>query len=207
MTVLYIYSHDLKTHISKLTQIFDRLRQFNLKLQPDKCEFLRREVSYLGHIIIGEGVAPNPDKVKAVTSFPVPKNPKDIKSLLGLVGYYRRFIPNFSKITKPLTSLLKKDTAFTWSTQQEQAFNHLKTQLTTAPVLQYPNSDQPFILTTDASNYAAGAVLSQGEIGKDKRIAFASRTLNKAEGNYSTIEKELVSRPLDPTYTVTNLKS
>ena len=188
-----IYSHDLNSHIDKLKLVFDRLRQFNLKLQPDKCEFLRREVAYLGHIITDKGVSPNPEKIKAVTKFPTPKNPKDIKSFLGLVGYYRRFIENFSKITKPLTSLLKKDVKFNWSQEQTDAFNFLKHKLTTAPLLQYPDFNKPFILTTDASNYAVGAILSQGEIGKDKPIAYASRTLNKAEGNYSTIEKELLA--------------
>lgn len=188
-----IYSSDLSSHMEKLRLVFDRFREFNLKLQPDKCEFLRHEVSYLGHIITDKGVAPNPDKVKAVTTFPIPKNAKDVKSFLGLVGYYRRFIENFSKITKPLTSLLKKDTSFHWSFEQDQAFNILKEKLTTAPLLQYPDFSQPFVVTTDASNYAVGAVLSQGSIGKDKPIAYASRTLNKAEGNYSTTEKELVA--------------
>ncbi|XP_049866081.1 uncharacterized protein LOC126366827 [Pectinophora gossypiella] len=188
-----IYSHDLDSHIQKLKLVFDRLRQFNLKLQPDKCEFLRREVAYLGHIITDKGVSPNPDKIKAVTDFPIPRNAKDIKSFLGLVGYYRRFIENFSKITKPLTSLLKKDAEFKWSYDQQQSFDILKNKLTSAPLLQYPNFNEPFILTTDASNYAVGAVLSQGDIGKDKPIAYASRTLNKAEGNYSTIEKELLA--------------
>ncbi|XP_063895318.1 uncharacterized protein LOC135118122 [Helicoverpa armigera] len=188
-----IYSQNLQSHIDKLKLIFDRFREYNLKLQPAKCEFLRREVAYLGHIITDKGVCPNPDKIKAVTQFPTPKNPKDIKSFLGLVGYYRRFIENFSKITKPLTSLLKKDVSFIWSSEQENAFNILKQKLTTAPLLQYPDFSRPFLLTTDASNYAVGAILSQGEIGKDKPIAYASRTLNKAEGNYSTTEKELLA--------------
>ncbi|KAJ0173294.1 hypothetical protein K1T71_011470 [Dendrolimus kikuchii] len=140
--------------------------------------FLRREVAYLGHIISDKGVSPNPDKVEAVVSYPTPRTPKHIK--------------NFSKITKPLTSLLRKDVDFTWSHQQEEAFNSLKSMLTNAPILQYPDFSKPFILTTDASEYAIGAVLSQGEIGNDLPIAYASRTLNKAEGNYSVSEKELL---------------
>ncbi|CAG9119218.1 unnamed protein product [Plutella xylostella] len=176
-----IYSHDLESHMQKLNLVFDKLRHFNLKLQPDKCEFLRREVAYLGHVITDKGVSPNPEKVKAVSEFPVPKNPKDVKSFLGLAGYYRRFIENFSKITKPLTSLLKKDACFHWSQEQQEAFNLLKDKLTSAPLLQYPNFEIPFVLTTDASNYAVSAILSQGDIGKDKPIAYASRTLNKQE--------------------------
>ncbi|CAG9093322.1 unnamed protein product [Plutella xylostella] len=152
-----IYSHDLESHIQKLNLVFDKLRHFNLKLQPDKCEFLRREVAYLGHVITDKGVSPNPEKVKAVSEFPVPKNPKDVKSFLGLAGYYRRFIENFSKITKPLTSLLKKDACFHWSQEQQEAFNLLKDKLTSAPLLQYPNFEIPFVLTTDASNYASSS--------------------------------------------------
>ena len=187
------YSHDLESHMQKLGLIFSRFREANLKLQPDKCEFLRKEVAYLGHVITDKGVSPNPDKVKAISQFPTPKTPKDIKSFLGLTGYYRRFIENFSNITKPLTSLLKKDIVFYWSHEQEHAFNLLKEKLISAPLLQYPDFSQPFIVTTDASNYAVGAILSQGEIGKDKPIAYASRTLNKHEGNYSTTEKELLA--------------
>lgn len=188
-----IYSHDLESHVKKLELVFSKLREANLKLQPDKCEFLRREVAYLGHVITDNGVSPNPEKVKAISQFPTPKTAKDIKSFLGLTGYYRRFIENFSHITKPLTSLLKKDVIFNWSNEQEQAFNTLKQKLISAPLLQYPDFTLPFVVTTDASNYAVGAVLSQGEIGKDKPIAYASRTLNKQEGNYSTTEKELLA--------------
>lgn len=187
------YSYDIKSHILNLTSIFQRIRQFNLKLQPDKCEFLRREVCYLGHVITEQGVKPNPDKIKAVTEYPVPKSPKDIKSFLGLVSYYRRFIPEFSQTAKPLTNLLKKDTAFIWENQHQLAFEILKRKLTSAPLLIYPDFTKPFILTCDASNYAVGAVLSQGQIGKDRPVAFASRTLNKSECNYSTTEKELLA--------------
>jgi transposase InsO family protein len=148
---------------------------------------------YLGHVITDKGVQPNPDKVKAVTDFPAPRNTKEMKSFLGLVGYYRRFIEGFSKVTKPLTSLLKKDAAFHWSSEQELAFNYLKEKLTTAPLLQYPDFSQTFVVTTDASSTALGAVLSQGPIGKDLPIAYASRTMNKHELNYSVTEKELLA--------------
>lgn len=190
---IVIYSYDLETHISKLTNIFDRLRHYNLKLQPDKCEFLRKEVSYLGHIITDNGVKPNPEKTKAVENFPIPKCAKDIKSFLGLVSYYRRFIPNLSKTAKPLTNLLKKDIPFLWQNDQQLAFESLKSALTSAPILAYPDFTKPFVLTCDASNYAISAILSQGPIGNDSPIAYASRTLNKAECNYSVTEKECLA--------------
>lgn len=193
MDDIVIYARSLREHEIKFERLMKRLKEANLKLQPDKCEFLRREVAYLGHIICSEGVRPDPDKIKSVTEFPNPKNPKNIKQFLGLVGYYRRFIPNFSKIAKPLTDLLKKDKAFTWLSKHQEAFNALKLSLCEEPILQYPDFNRPFILTTDASGYAIGGVLSQGEIGKDLPIAYTSRVLNNAEQNYSTIEKECLA--------------
>ncbi|CAK1596608.1 unnamed protein product [Parnassius mnemosyne] len=186
---IVIYSHDLNSHIDNLSSVFQRLRNYNLKLQPDKCEFLRREVAYLGHQITKDGVNPNPEKVKAVTQFPTPKSPKDIKSFLGLVSYYRRFIANFSEIAKSLTQLLKKGVPFLWENQQQVAFDELKHKLTSAPILIYPDFSIPFILTCDASNYAVAAVLSQGPIGKDRPIAFASRTLNESEYPSSKLQR------------------
>ncbi|CAK1595080.1 unnamed protein product [Parnassius mnemosyne] len=190
---IVVYSHDLNSHIQNLASVFSRLRNYNLKLQPDKCEFLCKEVAYLGHLINNDGVKPNPEKLKAISEFPVPKCAKDIKSFLGLVSYYRRFIPDFSKLAKPLTSLLKKDTPFCWKNEQQLAFEVLKKKLTTSPVLAYPDFSKPFILTCDASSFAISAILSQGKIGKDRPIAFASRTLNKAECNYSVTEKECLA--------------
>ncbi|KAL4100697.1 hypothetical protein QTP88_020731 [Uroleucon formosanum] len=170
-----------------------RLRHYNLKLQPLKCEFLRKEVNYLGHQITDEGVKPDPQKISCVKQFPIPRNVKEVKSFLGLSGYYRRFIRNYGQIAKPLTSLLKKDVPYRWSDICQTSFETLKNLLTQAPILQYPDFQKPFNLTCDASNYAIGCILSQGPIGKDLPIAFASRTLNKAEINYNTTEKELTS--------------
>ncbi|KAL4126715.1 hypothetical protein QTP88_010924 [Uroleucon formosanum] len=187
------YAKDLPDHSQKLTDILERLRQFNLKLQPLKCEFLRKEVTYLGHQITDEGVKPDSKLVECVQNFPVPQNVKGIKSFLGLSGYYRRFIQNYGQIAKPLTLLLKRDVPFKWSNLCQQSFEKLKNLLINYPILQYPDFTRPFNLTCDASNYAIGCVLSQGPIGKDLPIAYASTTLNKAEINYNTTEKELAS--------------
>lgn len=188
---IILYSDNLENHIKNLRAVFTRLSEHNLKIEPDKCEFLRREVMYLGHVISEFGVKPDPNKVKAVQEFPVPTNQTEIKSLLGISGYYRRFIKDFSLITKPLTKLLKKGTPFLWTSLQQNAFELLKEKLCSKPILQYPDFSKPFVLTTDASNYAIGSVLSNGS--DDLPISYASRTLNKAECNYSTIEKELLS--------------
>jgi len=187
---IVIYADTLETHEHKLSEIFKRLDEHNLKLQPDKCNFLRHEVVYLGHVISKEGVKPDPSKISAVSKFPIPRTPTDIKSFLGLAGYYRKFIPNFAKIAQPLTAVLKKDILFNWTDKRQSSFENLKSKLISKPILIFPNIQQPFILTIDASNFAIGAVLSQGEIFKDLPIAYASRTLNQAEKNYSTTEKE-----------------
>jgi len=187
---IVIYASSLTEHNRKFHKLAERLRSANLRLQPDKCEFLRKEVTYLGHVINETGVKPDPKKVDAVLNFPRPKNTKNIKQFLGLAGYYRRFLNNFSKTARPLTALLKKDEPFVWQESQETAFATLRNQLCTEPLLQHPDFTRPFVLTTDASGYAIGGILSQGDVGKDKPIAYASRLLNKAEQNYSTIEKE-----------------
>ncbi|KAL4153814.1 hypothetical protein QTP88_001647 [Uroleucon formosanum] len=188
---IIIYALNLEDHSRKLKEVFDRLRESNLKLQPSKCSFLRKEVNYLGHVITDKGVRPNPQKIDCVVKFPTPTNAKEIKSFLGLSGYYRRVVPNYGQIAKPLTSLLKKDVPFYWSDICQEAFDKLKAILTKEPLLKYPDFEQPFNLTCDASNFVIGCILSQGPIGNDPLIAYASRTLNKAEQSYNTREKEL----------------
>lgn len=190
---IVIFGDTLEVHNKRLKEVFERISQFNLKIQPDKCEFLRKEVMYLGHLITENGVKPDPKKVTAVLNYPTPKTPKDIKGFLGLSGYYRRFIKNFSSLTQPLTQLLKKDQPFVWTSTQQNSFDILRKILTSEPLLQYPDFEKPFYLTTDASNLAIGSVLSQGNLPNDLPIAYASRTLNKAESNYSTTEKELLA--------------
>ncbi|KAM0727554.1 Retrovirus-related Pol polyprotein from transposon 17.6 [Formica fusca] len=160
---------------------------------PDKCEFLRKEVIYLGHIISEDGISPDPSKLTAIKEFPTPKKVKDILSFIGLAGYYRKFIEDFSRIAKPLTKLTKKTEKFEWTMEQQNAFEILKEKLMTTPVLKYPDFTQEFIVTTDASDYAIGAVLSQGKVGNDRPIAYASRVLSRAEQNYNTTEKELLA--------------
>lgn len=190
---IVVISTTLDEHITQLREVFTRLRKYNLQLQPPKCEFLKHEVRYLGHIITEDGVKPDPEKISCVVNYRTPSNAKEVKSFLGLIGYYRRFVKDFSKIAKPLTNLLKKDEPYRWTDKCQEAFQLFKDILTNKPLLQYPDFSQPFNVTTDASNIAIGAILSQGEVGKDLPISYASRTLNKAEINYNTTEKELLS--------------
>lgn len=190
---LVIFSTSLQEHINNLEKVFKRLRESNFKIQLDKSEFLKLETAYLGHIISRDGIKPNPDKITAIQNYPLPKTPTEIKRFLGLLGYYRKFIPDFARLTKPLTQCLKKGSKITLNSDYVNCFEKCKTLLTNDPILQYPDFTKEFILTTDASNLAIGAVLSQGTIGSDKPIAYASRTLNTSEINYSTIEKELLA--------------
>ena len=148
---------------------------------------------YLGHKLTAGGLRPDPEKVAVVKKFPNPTNTCEIKQYMGLCGYYGRFIKKFCKIAKPLTNLLRENVPFVWDQKREEALVALKEILTTEPLLQYPDFTKPFVLTTDASSEALGAILCQGPIGQDLPIAHASRTLDKAERNYSTTEKELLA--------------
>ena len=190
---IVLYARSLAEHDAKLQEILERLRTYKLKLQPEKCQSLRKEVTYLGHQITEAGVRPDPQRVAAIERFPTPTNPRQLKAFCGMISYYRRFIPNCSRIASPLYKLLKKDTKFEWAEAQENAFQHLKSKLTKQPILQYPDFSKEFVLTTDASNQGLGAMLSQGLIGRDLRIAYASCSLNNTESHYTTSEKELLA--------------
>ena len=136
---------------------------------------------------------PNPKKVEAVSNYPISKNPKKVKQFLGLVSYYRRYIHNFAQKAKPFFDLLKKETEFIWGPDQQKAFEELKIALCTEPVLIAPDFKKPFLIVTDASDFAVGAILCQEKLEKEQVIAYASRVLKAAELKYSTYEKELLA--------------
>lgn len=190
---IIVHAKSLKEHFERMVKLLQRLKDANLTLSPEKCQFLRKEVTYLGHKISADGVSPCPSKIKAVADFPRPKTKKNVKQALGLFSYYRKFIENFAKIAKPLTNLLKDHVKFIWGEKEQEAFDILKGKLCTAPILQYPDFEKPFVVTCDASDEAIGAILSQGKIGSDLPIAYASRCLKQAELNYTTTEKELLA--------------
>jgi hypothetical protein len=188
---IVLYARSLADHNTKLPEVLDRLRKYRLKLQVYKCQFLRKEVNYLGHQITEDRARPDPQKVAAIEQFLPPTTAKQLKTFCGMISYYRQFIPNCSRIASPLYKLLKKDAKFEWTKAQENAFQHLKSKLISRPILQYPDFPKEFILT-DASNSGLGAVLSQGPIGCDLPVAYASRSLSKAESHYTNSEKELL---------------
>lgn len=185
-----IFSTSKEEHFDSIQKILKRFQEANLKVQVDKSEFMKQETEFLGHIVTTNGVKPNPNKVEAIVKFPIPRTNKEIKSFLGLVGYYRKFIRDFAKIAKPMTKFLKKDKHVNvHDSEFVNAFNKLKLLITSDPILRYPDFSKVFTLTTDASNFALGAVLSQ----EGRPTCYASRTLNEHECNYSTIEKELLA--------------
>lgn len=189
---LLCFGRSLSIHNKNLIDIFSRLRKVNLKLNPSKCKFLRKDVLYLGHVVSAEGIKPDPEKTKAINSYPTPQNSDEVRRFVAFSNYYRKFIPSFAEITLPLNKLCRKHVQFDWSDECQKAFEKVKSILSSPKVMQYPNFDKEntFILQTDASGFAIGAVLNNG----DRRpVAFASRTLNKAEKNYPTIEKELLA--------------
>lgn len=189
---LIVFGNNLINHNKNLVKIFQRLRDVNLKLNPNKCEFLKKEILYLGNVISSQGVSPDPAKILAIQRYPTPKDADATKRFVAFANYYRRYIKNFAHIAAPLNNLSRKGVPFEWSTDCQLAFDTLKGMLINPPILQYPNfsTNNIFSLKTDASGFAIGAILSNDD---DKPIAYASRTLNKSERNYCTIEKELLA--------------
>lgn len=193
MDDIIIYSKDLNDHINILEKVFQQLITHKLKLNISKSKFFNQEVSYLGHIISGNGIKADPKKIDCMVKFPKPTTLTEVQRFLGMCNYYRRYVQNFAKIAKPLHNLCRKDIPFIWNENCEIAFEQLKKLLTTSPILIFPNFGDTFIVTTDASDYAVGAVISQGNIPYDKPIQYFSKTLGPAQIKYSTIEKELLA--------------
>ena len=189
---ILIYSKTWKDHLDHIRVVLEILRKEKLYGKISKCVFGVTEVEYLGHIISQDGVSVDPQKVQAITEWPVPRSKQHVQSFLGLVNYYRRFIRDCSKIAKPLTELTK-NTPFEWNEPQKNSFELLKKAICSVPVLRNFDAALPIYVTTDASQYAIGAVLEQEEQNKRKPVAFASRTLNESEQNYAAHERELLA--------------
>jgi hypothetical protein len=160
MDDIIIYSKTLEDHCAHLEQVIQLLIKAGLKLNPDKCDFFRKQILFLGHLVSEEGIRPNSTLVEKIRECPFPTSKRKVRSFLGLASYYRRFIKDFSKIAKPLYDLTKQNINFHWTEDCQKAFEHLRTCLTTKPVVIYPDFTKPFILHTDASDYAIGTVLA-----------------------------------------------
>ena len=186
---ILVYSKTREDHAKHLEIVLQVLREHKLYAKFNKCEFWLEEISFLGHRISKNGIAVDPTKVEAVTLWKQPENPTEIRSFLGLAGYYRRFIKDFSKIAGPMTELTKKNHKFIWSPKCEASFQELKRRLTTAPVLALPEGVDGYVVYSDASKEGLGCVLMQ----KGKVVAYASRKLKPHEMNYPTHDLELAA--------------
>ena len=155
-----VHSKTFEQHLEDLEEVFGRIREAKLKLRLEKCHLCFKEIKFLGHIIGNNKVKVDQENIEKVKNFPRPTNVSKLRSFVGLATYYRRFIKDFAKITKPLTGLFQKDKEYKWTEKQEESFQELKKKLTTAPVLMLPDFEKEFILYTDASGYALGVVLS-----------------------------------------------
>ena len=162
-------------------------------MKPNKCHLLQQQVTFLGHVVSKEGIQTDPEKIRMVSEWPTPSSLRDARSFVGLCAYYRRFVPDFAPVARPLHALTKKGMRFQWSIECDNAFRELKRCLTEAPVLALPNDRDLYILDTDASYEAIGAVLSQVQEGQEKVICFGSRVCSDAEKNYNVTRKELLA--------------
>lgn len=205
---IIVFSKSFDQHLERLQLVFDRLRDHGLKLKPAKCQFVQKEVNYLGHLVSANGIRTDPEKIGKVKDWPTPTNRKEVLQFLGFAGYYRRYVKGYSSLAAPLYRLtsgdprIKKrgahksqltDLHFLWTLECEQAFLALKNKLIHAPVLGYPDYSLPFVLQTDASREGLGAVLAQTQDGMERVIAYASRGLSPPETRYPAHKLEFLA--------------
>ena len=187
---IIIYSRSEKEHLEHLEEIFTRLKAAGLKLKLEKCCFFKKHIQYLGHLISADGIQPLPEKLESIAKMPAPRNPKEVKQFLRLVGYYRKFVPRFADISRVLTHLTKKDVEFKWTPECENCFQILKEFLQQAPILRYPDPQASYTLYTDASKYAYAGVLTQHNNGTDHPITYVSGLFRGSQLNWATLTKE-----------------
>ena len=192
---IIITSETFEEHLYWLRLVLRRLVAADLVINRDKSEFGRAEVKYLGFVVNEKGLNVDPDKIKAILSYPKPNIVREIRRSIGMFSWYRKFIPNYATIMDPIVALIRRNKAgkIVWGTEQQEAFENIKKLLVSAPILERPDFNLPFFVHTDASNVGLGAVLTQIVDEKEFVIAYASRSLNKAERNYFTTELECLA--------------
>ena len=199
---IVVFASSIEQLLERLRELFLRLRKAGMKMNPKKCDFFKKQLSYLGHIVSERGVEPDPKKIESVLNWPTPATPKEVKSFLGFAGYYRRFVKGFAKTALPLSQFTKGDFAqksnqsitHLWTEDCDQAFKELKEAVTSYPVLAYADYTKPFRLVTDACGHGLGAALYQKQPdGTDRPVAFASTTLKGAEKNYPAHKLEFLA--------------
>ena len=195
---IIIFSQNELQHLEHLEIVFSHLQEAGLKMKHSKCDFFKSEIHYLGHLISPEGISPLPKKLDSIKHMPVPNSVKEIKQFLGLTGYYRKFVPRFADISSPLTTLMKKDAKFKWTSACQKSFELLKETLCGEPVLKYADTSKPYTLYTDASKFGWAGVLTQPHTtvidGKstttDHPVAFVSGLFRGSQLNWAALTKE-----------------
>ena len=195
---ILVFSPSMETHLKHLRILFKRLRSADLKLKEVKCNFLKKHIQYLRHIISGEGIAPVPEKLESIQKMLPSQNPKEVKQFLGLIWYYRKFVPQFLDLARPMNALTGKNTAFEWTQICQESFDLLKTSLMTEPILTYPDPNLPYVLFMDASKYVWACVLTQEKThmikGKEVKllhpITYMSGLFRGSQMNWACLTKE-----------------
>ena len=191
---IIVYGKTFEVHLHNLREALQRLSDSHLKLSPEKCSFFTNRTTFLGHLITENGLSMDPEKVKTVQEWPTPTNVTEVRSFVGLCSYLRKFIAGFSTICKPLHKLTEKGHKFVWTEECDIAFHTLKSALISSPILAFPDEKgQGLIIDCDASNVAAGSMLSQIQNGEEKVIAYFSKCFSRTERKYCTTRKELLS--------------
>ncbi|CAI5474719.1 unnamed protein product [Closterium sp. Yama58-4] len=190
---ILIFSKSKEEHVQHLQKVFEVLRREKLYAKQSKCEFFLPEVEFLGHVVSASGVRTDPKKITAVQDWVAPTSVKELQSFLGFANYYRHFVQGYASIASPLTDLLRKGVEYVWGPAQQQAFEQMKQSLTSSPTLSYPDPTRPYVVVTDASDQAIGAVLLQDQGRGLQPIAYESRKLRGAELNYPIHDKEALA--------------
>ena len=196
-----IYSKTFDEHLKALEKVFDRLRDYGLTLGAKKCKFAVKEVNFLGHVVNEHGIRPDPAKTSAISRLHLPNDKKGLRSTLGIFGYYRKYVQNYSSVAQPLNAVLAKNYTLVkdkngqvqWTEKERTAFEHLKRELTRDSILAHPDWSKPFIVDTDACGHGLGAVLSQAIDGEEKVVCYASRSITIAESAYAVYELEALA--------------
>ena len=195
---IIIFSQNEKDHLKHIEIIFKKLKKVDLKLKESKCDFFKKEIHYLGHLILVNGIQPFPEKLDSICNMPKPRSPKEINQFLGLTSYYRKFVPRFSDMARPLTKLLAHDCEFEWTKQCDISFQMLKDTLCSAPILKYPDTSKLYTLSTDASKYGWAGVLTQSHtsnvdgkiITMDHPVSYVSGLFRGSQLNWAALTKE-----------------
>lgn len=190
---IIVVTESFESHLKILEEVFKRLLTAGLTLSKEKCQFCRESLKYLGYVVDRQGLHVDPEKVSAILNLPTPRNVKQVRQVIGTISWYRKFVPNFSKVIAPLCSLLRKNTPFLWTSNCDRAFREIKQCLVSAPILSCPDFSKPFSVQTDASGHGIGAVLSQQHEDGEHVICYISRSLSRCEKNYSTTELECLA--------------